>query len=389
MDAISSIAGLLSFCGISSMRMFAPTFLFGAICRFLPAYSWCPEEISELAASCPPFLMGNFGLCVFGMLGILEVAANWEDSIKELISETNIETYAKPLFAALASYSICSPEQMQVLSAVVGGVPETMSVACDPATANAATTAVSAVTSCLDVNAVSNVVGVAVQGSSGPEPSPTGMSFMAIVSALFCGGGTFGLCKVRAAVVAAIRELDPDNALHLNTLLTLFEEGSWLAILPVLMVFPAVAFLMMVFFAIFGWLFSIPLKKLAEKRRAHWNAVGKEGMLKVVRVRAIVIFVLGIFLSVIPVFGYLVTVVALNLFVFGMISLYEKSAYRILVKIAMRFMKLTLFLVALVFSSVPFMGVFMLIPYLLSYLMRVRKIKNGGIEMAANTGDDN
>lgn len=387
MDTISSIAGLLSFCGISSMRIFAPTFLFGAICRFLPAYSWCPEEISELAASCPPFLMGNFGLCVFGMLGVLEMAANWEDSIKELISETNIETYAKPLFAVLAGYSICSPEQMQVLSAVVDGVPETMSVACDPATTNAVTTAVSAVTSGLDVNAVSNAVDVAVQGSSGTEPSSTGMSFMAIVSALFCGGGTFGLCKVRAAVVAAIRELDPDNALHLNTLLTLFEEGSWLAILPVLMVFPVIALLLMLFFAFFGWLFSIPLKKFAETRRAHWDATGKDGMLKAVRTRAIGIFALGILLSAIPVLGYLLTVVALNLFVFGVISMYEKTMHRMLAKIAMRFMKLTLFLVALVFSSVPFMGVLMLIPYLLSYLMRVRKIKNGGIEMAANAGE--
>ena len=73
MEAISSIAGLLSFCGISSMRMFAPTFLFGAICRFLPEYSWCPSQISELAASCPPFLTGDFGLCVFGVLGVLEI----------------------------------------------------------------------------------------------------------------------------------------------------------------------------------------------------------------------------------------------------------------------------------------------------------------------------
>ena len=268
MDAISSIAGLLSFCGISSMRMFAPTFLFGAICRFLPAYSWCPEEIAELAASCPPFLTGDFGLCVFGILGALEVAANWEDSIKELISETNIETYAKPLFAALASYSICSPEQMQVLAAVVDGVPETMSAACDPATANAVTSAVSAITSGVDVNAVSNAAAVAAQGPSGTEPASTGVSFMAVASALFCGGGTWGLCTVRANVAAAIRELDPDNALRLNTLLTLFEEGSWLAMLPMLMVFPVMALLLMLAFVFLGWLFSVPLKKFAAKRRA-------------------------------------------------------------------------------------------------------------------------
>ena len=375
MDAISSIAGLLSFCGISSMRMFAPTFLFGIICRVLPAYSWCPEEVSKLAESCPHFLTGNFGLFVFGVLGVLEVVANWEDSVKEFLSETNIETYAKPLFAALASYSICTPEQMQVLSAAVEGVPDAVSMACDPAATNVVTAVVSSVASGVDVNAVSNTVSVAVQGSSEAATSTTSLSFAAIASSLFCGGGTFSLCKVRAYVVAAVRELDPDNTLHLNTLLTLFEEGSWLVILPVVLVFPVLALMLMIVFAVLGWVFSVPLKMIAEKRRAHWDAVGKDGMLKAVRMRALVIFILGVFLSVIPVFGYMVTVIALNLFVFGVISMYEKPAYRMLVKIAMRFIKLTLFLVAIVFSSIPFMGVLLLLPYLVSFLMRIHKIK--------------
>lgn len=373
METISSIAGLLSFCGISSMRMFAPTFLFGLICRFLPAYSWCPDEVTKLAASCPSFLTGNFGLCVFGVFGILEVVANWEDSIKEWISETNVETYVKPLFAAITSCAICSPEQAQVLSSVVGGVPDAMS-------------AVSNVTSSLDVNAISSVVEVSAQGVSGTTPSGTGSWFSAIAATLFCGGGTFGLCKVRANIVAAVRELDPDNTLHLNTLLTLFEEGSWLAILPILLVFPIIALLLMVVFAIFGWILSIPLKMIAEKRRAHWDSVGKDGMLKAVQNRAIVIFILGVCLSVIPVFGYLVTVIALNLFVFGVIALYEKPAHRILVKIVMRFIKLTLFLVAVLFSSIPFMGVLLLLPYLVSYLMRVNNVKHGTVEQKTSPG---
>ena len=375
MDAISSIAGLLSFCGISSMRMFAPTFLFGVICRFLPAYSWCPAEISKLAESCPPFLTGGFGLCVFGVLGILEVMANWDDSIKELISETNIETYAKPLFAALVSYSICTPEQMQVLSAAVDGVSGAMTAAGDPAAANVVTSMVSSVVSGVDVNTASNVVSAAVQSSAEAAPSSGGLSFTAIVSSLFCGGGTFGLCKVRAYIVSAVRELDPDNTFHLNTLLTLFEEGSWLAILPILMVFPVVALMLMVIFAVFGWLLSRPLKMMAMKRRAYWDAMGRDGMLKAVRMRAVVIFALGVFLSAIPVFGYLVTVIALNLLVFGVISLYEKAACRILVKIIMRFIKLTLFLVAIVFSSIPFMGVLLLLPYLVSFLIRIQHLK--------------
>ena len=358
------------------MRMFAPTFLFGAICRFLPAYSWCPEGISRLAESCPPFLTSDFGLCVFGVLGILEVAANWEDSIKELLTETNIETYAKPLFAALASYSLVTPEQMQVLAAAVGGVPDA-TMACDPASVNAVTSTVASLASGVDAHSVSNAIAVAVQSAPETAPSATHLSFAAIASSLFCGGGTFGLCKIRAGIAASVRELDPDNALHLNTLLTLFEEGSWLAILPVAMVFPLVALVLMVVFAFFGWLLSRPLRKMAEKRRAHWDAVGKDGMLKAVRNRAIVIFGLGAILSAIPVFGYVVTVVALNLLVFGVLALYEKSSFQILVKIVIRFIKLTLFLVAIVFSGIPFMGILLLLPYVASYVMRVRKIKNG------------
>ena len=360
------------------MRMFAPTFLFGLICRFLPTYSWCPDEVTNLAASCPSFLTGNFGLFVFGVLGVLEVVANWEDSVKEFLSETNFETYVKPLFAAIASYSICTPEQMQVLSAAVEGVPDAMSMACGPAATNVVTSVVSSVASGMDVHIVSNAVGVAAQGVPETATSATGSSFAAIVSSLFCGGGTFGLCKVRAGVVAAVRELDPDNTLHLNTLLTLFEEGSWLAILPILMVFPIVALLLMVVFAFFGWLLSRPLKMIAEKRRAYWDAIGKEGMLNAVRKRAVVIFVLGVFLSAIPVFGYIATVVALNLLVFGVIALYEKSSYRRLVKIIMRFIKLTLFLVSILFSGIPFMGVLLLLPYMVSYLLRVNKLKGRG-----------
>ena len=94
------------------------------------------------------------------------------------------------------------------------------------------------------------------------------------------------------------------------------------------------------------------------------------------RNRAIAIFALGVLLNVVPVFGYLVTVVALNLFVFGVIALYEKSSYRILVKIVMRFIKLTIFLFAILFSSIPFMGILLLLPYVVSYLMRIRKIRD-------------
>ena len=109
----------------------------------------------------------------------------------------------------------------------------------------------------------------------------------------------------------------------------------------------------------------------------YWDAQGKAGMLKAVRIRAVAIFILGVFLSAIPVMGYLVTVVSLNLFVFGVISLYEKASRRILAKLVMRFIKLTIFLVSIVFSGIPFMGILLLLPYVVSYLIRTRKIRDG------------
>lgn len=363
MDPIASLASLLSLCGISTVRMFAPTFMFGAICRFMPAYSWCPDGVTRLAESCPSFLTSDFGLVVFGVLGVLELVANWDDSVKELISESNIETYVKPVFATLMTYSILTPEQIQVVTAALGDVSNAL-----PAEAASSAVAVT--------NAVSETVCAAapeVAESASAEPVSY---FSAIVASLFSCGGTFALCKLRASFIETVREMDPENALHLNSMVTALEEGSWIAALPLLLVFPVLALLLMVFLGLFGWMLSRPLRKITEKRRAHWDSVGKEGMLKDVRTRAIVIFTLGVLLSSVPVFGYLVTVIALNLFVFSVLSLYEKRSSRIIARIVMRFIKLTLFLIAIVFSSIPFLGIVMLLPYVVSYVMRVRKIAN-------------
>ena len=384
MDAVASIAGLLSLCGISSMRMFAPTFLFGAICRFLPQYDWCPEGVLRLAESCPSFLTSDFGLVVFGVLGVLELAANWDDTVRDLISESNIDTCVKPVFATLMAYSILTPEQVQVVTAAVGDVTNAVPVtgAAPGLVTNAVASAASAVAAASsDVasvsNAVAEVVRVAAQGATDMSAADSGSWFSSLVPALFCGGVTFTLAGFRSRFVAAVREMDPDNALHLNSLLTAFEEGSWLAALPLLLVFPVVALVLLVLFALFGWMLSCPLKRLAAKRRAHWDAAGREGMLREVRIRAIVIFVAGVLVSAVPVVGYLATVIALNLFVFSVLVLYEKRSARILARLVLRFVKLTLLLVALVFSSIPFMGVLLLVPYLVSCLMRMRRIGNG------------
>lgn len=355
------------------MRMFAPTFLFGAICRFLPAYEWCPEGVIRLAENCPSFLTGDFGLCVFGVLGVLEVVANWDDSVRELISESNVDTYVKPVFATLITYSILTPEQIQVVTTAFGDVAANAAPGAATLITNAVSSVVPAVSEPGVMSVTNAVVGTVAKGTA-EAAAAAGISGSAVVAALCCCGGTFGLCKLRSALVGAVREMDPENSLHLNTLLTAFEEGSWLAVLPVLLVFPVVALILLTVFAVVGWALSRPLKRLAAKRRSYWDAVGKPTMLREVRTRAIVIFVAGIVVSVVPVVGYLATVIALNLFVFGVLSLYEKRSSRIFARIVLRFVKLTIFLFAIVFSSIPFLGIVLLVPYFVSYLMRTRKL---------------
>ena len=315
-------------------------------------------------------LTSDFGLSVFGVLGLLEIIANWDDSIRELISESNIETYVKPVFAFLMTYSICTPEQMQVLSAVVDGLPGAVPATGGLAAVESVTSTVSTAVAAVDVTSTTN----AVSSVAATVPSE-GSAVTAAFSSLFCGGVTFGLCKVRSAVVSSVRELDPENALHLNSLLTAFEEGSWLVALPLLLVFPILALILMLLFALLGWAFSRPLKELAQKRRAYWDSVGRDGLLCDVRKRAIAIFVVGGVLSSIPVVGYLVTVIALNLFVFSVLALYEKRSSRFLLKMLLRFLKLLVFLVAIVFSSIPFLGILLLVPYLISYLIREKRIR--------------
>lgn len=374
MDAISSIAELLSLCGIVSVRMFAPTFLFGAICRFMPGCSWCPDGVIELAKSCPSFLTSNFGLFVFGVLGTLEVIANWDDSIKELISESNIETYVKPVFATLMTYSILTPEQVQVVATAFGDITNTV---------QSAASVVMDVTNSVPADAAAAATAVANAVPPAAETATSGSWFSVLVASLFSCGGTFGLCKVRSGIVAMVREVDPDNTFKLNSLLTMIEEGSWLAVLPILLIFPLLALLLMALFAFFGWLLFKPLGQIAKKRRAYWDSVGKEGMLKKVRMRAIVIFAVGVIASGIPIIGYLGTVVALYLFVFGVLAQYEKRSSRIIAKLVMRFIKLTILLVAIVFSSIPFLGIILLLPYLISYLIRAHKVSQQVFEHVA------
>ena len=66
--------------------------------------------------------------------------------------------------------------------------------------------------------------------------------------------------------------------------------------------------------------------------------------------------------------------------------MYEMPAYRILVRVIMRFIKLTLLLVALVFSGIPFMGVLLLLPYMISVLIRTNKIQECGTVNPVSTG---
>jgi len=82
----------------------------------------------------------------------------------------------------------------------------------------------------------------------------------------------------------------------------------------------------------------------------------------------IVATIVGALLSAVPVFGFLVSVAAMNLMAIRVLRSYESRLGRIVGRMLLRIVKWTLIILAIVFSAVPFAGIVFLAPYLIYYL---------------------
>ena len=335
MDPITAIASLLSVCGINSMRNFTPMFIFGVAARFLPQWSRCPEPFAAIAEKCPDWLTCDFGLCVFGVLAAMETVANWNDTLRALMEDVNWDLYAKPVFALAATFALFSPEQAQVLSQATGTVLP-------------------------------------------PSEAPALVDYV-LPTALAIGGAacTGGLAWIRQSIAEGLRTIDPENNFGFHWVAAGIEECLWAVILMAALVLPMAALVLVLVSAAVTWIFGKTLVRLAERRRRHWEGRSRAEIVKTLDLRTAILVGAGFLSSGVPCVGFLMTVLLLNVLVFGVLRLYEKTWEHLVQKIVFRVVKISFFLLMLLFSGIPFAGAAFLLPYLVSYWVRRQRFLRG------------
>lgn len=177
---IASISELLAMCGLISVRMFLPCFLFLSAMRFWPKWeAGCPERVLEMAKHVPAWQTSNTFLTLLAILSVVEIIANRPPAVKRFLVE-DFDRYAKPLAAILFALGVFPSPIFGLFCG--GGVP-----------------------------AVNQA------------------SLSTIVFALIVGGVTGGFCRFRAMVLDTLLSLDSENNFGLQTLVNLLEEFSVVA----------------------------------------------------------------------------------------------------------------------------------------------------------------
>ena len=416
---IAKIGGLLALCGIASFRSFLPTFLLLVMARLAPGLEDCPQALLDIASQVPEVMLNDGVLALFGVLAAAELVANWNDTVRQILEDSDFDLYFKPFYA--------------FVFAIVAGTSAAAATA--PAQAN-----------------VSAAVATAV-----PPAPEEGLPWLVwvwnIITAGAAGFGTWVLCSFRSKVASTLRSIDPDNVLHLHTLAKLAEETTWVAVLFVALLVPVLAAMLVAVLMAVAAAFRAILARL-ERRCSHPCAscgmmvhhsavvcpgcretqplpyrrvgpfalassasVNPENTVDVVRHhrrllsahrcpicasplrdgvicdkcgsrvweqgvtrhdfvgmldgRVIAATLVGIVLSVVPVFGFLIVAAAMNIMAISVLRSYESRLGRITGKVFFKVVKWTLIICAVALSTVPFVGIMLLMPYL-AYYLRLR-----------------
>jgi hypothetical protein len=98
----------------------------------------------------------------------------------------------------------------------------------------------------------------------------TGLS--SVLFSLFTTGGTYFACTVRSAVMSLVDDVDADNSMGLQSLIS-WAEDAWVAVLAVLLVLVPILIFFLVAVSLFGlWLLRKHLDRRAEKSKVECAA---------------------------------------------------------------------------------------------------------------------
>lgn len=232
--AVGVISQVLALCGLVSIRMFLPVFLYFLAMR---AARGCPDHVPELirqmAEHTPAWQTSTVFLTVFGILAVVELAAVRNPDIKEFLVE-DLDRYAKPVIAILLSLGVATTAQTLEVRKL------------------------------LDTTA--QVQFAAFGGFT------IAMMVMAGCVTGFC-------CRVRSAVLEQIQAIDPEDDLRLQSLSNYLGEIVLLAVFLALVFLPLLALALTGIGVLAGVMFQ-RLWSWYERRHSHpcaaCAAAGKE-----------------------------------------------------------------------------------------------------------------
>ena len=240
MDTIFVISQLLALCGLVSIRMFLPVFLYCFAMRLIlahPNWTLIPEVIRQQAQNIPEWQTNAYFLIVLGILAALELAAVRNPDIKEFLIE-DFDRYAKPIVSILLSFGVVNSVQMMEIQELFDGTAMVQTA---------------------------SFGGIAIT--------------IPAILAIAAGWATWFLCRIRSAALLIIQTIDPENDLGLQSLSNYVGEIALLITFFVLVILPPLALGL----TIIGMLIGIYLQRLQtkyEQRHSHscaaCAATGKE-----------------------------------------------------------------------------------------------------------------
>lgn len=226
---IHLISMILSLAGLASIRLFTPVLLYMLLIRYGGKVGFLATGVARLQAMTPDWMNNDLIFVIVGILAALEIAANWNSTLREFLAGSKFEKYIRVIFAMLISFGFLSTQEGQ-------GLQELQTL---------------------------------------PEVREAAVLPLSLLGSIFCGALTAFFFKLRGTIVRCVHLLDPDNDLHLQTMLAAAEESLAIFILLLAIVLPLLSLLLAVLVVGFGKMMQTILKTLEENTNHLCPACGK------------------------------------------------------------------------------------------------------------------
>jgi len=194
--AIGVISQVLALCGLVSIRMFLPVFLYYLTMKL--ALVWpdhMPELVRQMAEHTPEWQVSPVFLTVLGVLAAVELAAVRNPDVKTFLVE-DFDRYAKPIVSILLTFGVMTTAQALETQQILNGT-------------------------------------AMVQAAS--------FGGLAVAMAIVAGCVTGFCCRIRSAVLEQIHAIDPEDDLRLQSLCNYLGEISMAVVFPALVFLPLLA----------------------------------------------------------------------------------------------------------------------------------------------------